>query len=255
MAAVMQHRVSFQWQINIAMLIFAAIFLPLTISLGFWQLQRAEEKQALLAEYGARKTAAPAAVASLDPSEDHQYRRVKVRGHLINDRTLLLENRVRNGQPGFEVITPVEIDPQQPWIWVNRGWIAGSLHRAELPQIPPVKGGLVLHGHLYRALDKPFTVGEEVWRERWPQVLQNFDDALLAERLGKTFFPYTLRLDQDSPAALATGWDIVNLIPEKHKGYAVQWFAMAVALVILSLFANSNLGAVIKNAGSKKTLD
>ncbi|MGD9662618.1 MAG: SURF1 family protein [Porticoccaceae bacterium] len=248
----MQQQVTFKWQINIAMLVFAAFFLPLTISLGFWQLQRAEEKQALLDEYRARETAAPQAIASIDSSADHQYRRVKAHGHLINDRTLLLENRVRNGRPGFEVMTPVETAPEKPWIWVNRGWIAGSLDRTQLPQIPELTTAVTLHGHLYRMLDKPFTVGDEVWREHWPQVLQNFDGTLMARRLGRTFFPYTIRLDQDSPGALATGWEIVNVIPEKHKGYAAQWFTMAAALVILSVFANSNLGAVIKSHRMKE---
>jgi len=246
MVTAMQQRVSFKWQINFAMLFFAAIFLPLTITLGLWQLHRADEKQALLTEYEGRAEAMPVAIEAIDLSMDHQYRRVSVKGQMLNDRTLLLENRVRNGRPGFEVITAVEIAPQL-WLWVNRGWIPGSLDRSELPQVPTVTELAHLRGHLYSALDKPFTVGEEVWREDWPQVMQNFDGDLLSERLGKEIYPYILRLDQDSPAALKTGWEIVNVMPEKHLGYALQWFAMAVALLILSVFANSNLGTVIKS--------
>lgn len=253
MVSAAQKKVAFQWQVNRAMLAFAALFLPLTVSLGFWQLQRADEKQALLSEYRAREAAAPVSVDEIEPGGEHQYRPATVSGHFINGRTLLLENRIRDGKPGYEVLTPLEYGPEKPLLWVNRGWVAGSYNRDELPDVPAVRGEVTLRGHLYRAVGKPFTAGEEVWRSQWPQVFQNFDPELLASRLERPLFPYTLRLDQDSTAALQTGWEIVNVMPEKHTGYAVQWFAMATALVILSLFANSNLGAVIKSRRLKPT--
>ena len=56
-----------------------------------------------------------------------------------------------------------------------------------------------------------------------------------------------MRLEADSPAALRTGWEIVTVSPEKHRGYAVQWFMMAAALVVLSAFANSNLAGWLKS--------
>lgn len=236
----------FCWQPNIGMLVFAALFLPVTIALGFWQLERAEEKQALLSEYQGRELANPVVFNTQDSAVDQQYRRVRATGEFINSHTLLLENRIRHGKPGFEVLTPLALGEGQPWLWVNRGWIAGSLDRSQLPKVPDVTGSTTVWGHLYQAIDKPFTVGAETWRPQWPQVLQNFDTALLAAHLKTPFYPYTLRLDQESPAALETGWEVVNLSPATHTGYAVQWFTMALALVVLSVFANSNLAAVLK---------
>ena len=58
------------------------------------------------------------------------------------------------------------------------------------------------------------------------------------------------------PGALETGWQVVNVVPGMHTGYAVQWSALSMALLILTLFANSNLGAVLKHRKSytrKKT--
>jgi len=250
MVTVTQINPVFKWQFNLGMLVFAGVFLPLTIALGLWQLQRAEEKQAMLEEYRARDSAAPMAFASLSREGDHQYRRVELVGRLAHQHSVLLENRVQEGKPGYEVLTPVELGGEQPWVWVNRGWIAaGSYDRSTLPEIPVEAGEVQLRGHLYQAVKKPFSLGEEIWRSEGPQVFQNLDLVLLSAQLGREFFPYILRLDQDSPAALQTGWDVVTVMPEKHTGYAVQWFALAAALLILSLFANSNLGAVIKRQG------
>ncbi len=236
-----QDKAAFRWQPNVGVLIFVAVFLPLTIALGFWQLSREAEKQALLDEYRAREVAAPVVLSTLDAKADQQYRRVRVRGAFLNEYTVLLENRVRQGKPGFEVVTLFKVEDNGAPIWVNRGWIAGYLERARLPEVPEVTGSAEIFGHLYRPLKEPFVVGEEVWRSQWPQVLQNLDMAALAEHLKMAPSPYQLRLDQGSRGALQTGWDVVNLMPEIHRGYAVQWFAMAIALVILAMFANSNL--------------
>ena len=237
----------FRWQPNLKVLVFVLVFLPLTVSLGFWQLSRADEKAALLAEYRARETAAPVSLAALDADGDHQYRRVTARGRFDNRRTVLLENRVRLGRPGFEVVTLFELEDNARPVWVNRGWIAGHLDRTRLPEIPEVAGPVTLFGHLYRPLAPPFTVGKERWRSRWPQVMQNLDTGALSARMALTTppHPYRLRLDRGSPGALETGWDVVNVLPEKHLGYAVQWFAMAFALAVLALFANSNLGEAL----------
>ena len=248
--------VRLSWQPNWSLLIFAACFLPLTISLGFWQLGRAEEKRTLLEEHQARESAAPVSLDSLDLSRDQQYRRVLVEGHFVENRIILLENRVRHGKPGFEVLSPFAVSGKSPWLWVNRGWIEGSLDRDVLPAVPSVVGNIRLMGHLYRQIGEPFTVGEERWRQQWPQVLQNFELQWVSERIDTPSLPYVLRLDGNSTGALDADWQIVNVMPEKHTGYAVQWFLMAFALVILSLFANSNMGAVInqkRRAGREST--
>ena len=241
-----QDQRGFRWQLNKGVLAFVVLFLPLTVALGFWQLSREEEKRQLLDEYRARETSPPVPLSRLEENEDHQYRRVSATGRFDNAHTVLLENRVRQGRPGFEVVTLFELEDNARPVWVNRGWIAGFLDRSRLPEIPRVDGPVTLFGYLYRPLEEPFTAGEEIWRSRWPQVFQNLDLALLSEKMDTAFHPYRLRLDRGSRGALKTGWDVVNVVPEKHRGYAVQWFAMAFALLILAVFANSNLAGLLK---------
>lgn len=235
----------FQWHPHRRILVFVALFLPLTISLGFWQLDRAAEKQVLLDESGTRQQAAPVLLEAVDFAASNQYRPVLATGSFDNAHHILLDNRVRRGQPGYEVITPFQLSATDRWILVNRGWVAATASRDELPQIADVTGQVTLQGHLYASPGKPFTLGEDQWRDTWPQIVQNLDPALVSGKLGVELTPLTLRLNEVSPAGYQVGWEVVNVQPQKHVAYAVQWFALAGALAILALFANSNLSALI----------
>lgn len=249
MASGWQHsgRPRLQWQWNWKLMVFVLCLLPVTTGLGFWQLQRADEKRQLLAEFEQRRDSPAKSLADLTISDGVSYRRVIARGRYDNDRTVLLANRIRRGRYGYEVVTPFDIEGSG-WVLVNRGWVAGSLDRQELPGIPEVTGEVQISGYLYRSPGNHFTVGEEQWRGGWPEVAQNLEFDRLSQRLGLALPTYSLRLEASAPGALATGWDVVNVEPQRHTAYAVQWFALSLALVVLSLFANSNLARVLKRA-------
>ncbi|MEA3299151.1 MAG: SURF1 family protein [Pseudomonadota bacterium] len=236
----------FRWQPNRGILLFTLLFLPVTLSLGFWQLDRAEEKRMLAAEFQGREVAAKVNLDDLETGGDHQYRRVTATGRFDPDHAILLDNRVRQGRPGYEVVVPFQLAASGRWLLVNRGWIGAAASRDQLPAVAEVPGDVTLSGYLYQSPGEPFTLGAEQWRERWPQVLQNLDIAGVATLLEVELSPWTLRLDASSPGALAVGWEVINVQPEKHTAYAVQWFALAAALVVLALFANSNLGALVR---------
>jgi len=157
----------------------------------------------------------------------------------------LLENRVKNGRPGYEVLGVFGSDDLK--ILVNRGWVEGSLNREILPNVEFESGDDIrLFGYAYRSASKPFTLGGPIWTGGWPERIQAIDWDQLSDRLDYSLLPYLVRLDANSAEAYSTGWVIVNLPPQKHIAYAVQWFALAILLVVLTVFACSNLGAVIK---------
>ncbi|WP_016782735.1 SURF1 family protein, partial [Pseudomonas fragi] len=82
--------------------------LPLLLFLGFWQLGRAEQKRVLLDNYAERQMAAPVAVGQLHGLADPAFRRVQLRGHFDGQHSLLLDNRVRDGQGGVELLQPFQ---------------------------------------------------------------------------------------------------------------------------------------------------
>lgn len=234
-----------QWRPNGRLLLFFLPLLPITLGLGFWQLQRADQKRELLATYESRRQSAPIPVTSVDQGSEHLYVRVEVDGVPDTGHQFLLDNRMRNGRPGFEVLTPVAL-ADGTWVLVNRGWIAAGATRAQLPDIPPLAERVHWVGYLYQVPGKPLILGGDE-AAGWPQVVEQIDRAQLERRLGHPLFTDVVRLEH-SPG-LDTTWAMVNLPPEQHIGYAVQWFAMAAALAILLVVTNSNLAEWWRRSG------
>ena len=242
----------FKWQPNAKLLVFSLLMLPLLLSLGFWQLQRGEEKQEIV-DHHARNQQLPPVVSAeeLASGEDHQYRLAWVHGSVDNQRVIILDNKVKNGRPGYEILQSMTISGVQEKLLINRGWVEASLDRDILPSISPIEGEVQLRGYLYRALKGGYRLDDGIRQvQDWPSRVGWITLERANELFNEPFMPYQLRLDQDSPGAFKTGWTTVAVQPEKHVGYAVQWFAMAITLLIMTLIANSNLVSWLK--GSSK---
>lgn len=236
----------FHWQPNKNLLLLCLCLFPLLIALGFWQLDRAAEKQRILNQYNANQQASPAGVEALRSESNLQYRSAWLEGELDASRRIILDNRVANGKPGYEILEALTVAGIEQKILVNRGWVPASLDRSILPQIEAVKGQVQFRGALYQTLGG-YRLDDGITQvAQWPARV-GWISAERAETLfGEGFFPYQLRLDQDSPGALQTGWATVTVQPSKHTGYAVQWFAMALVLLIMAVIANSNLADCLK---------
>ena len=243
---------TFSWQPNAKLLFLVLLMMPLLISLGYWQLDRAQEKREILAEFKANQESQPVAFELLDASVNLQYRQVQFVGELDASRRVLLDNRVRNGRPGYEIFEVLTIASSELKILVNRGWVQASLDRNQLPEIESVNGKVLLRGSLYKVLRGGLQLDDGVRAvENWPGRVGWISTERAAEIFANEFFAYQLRLDSDSVGALTTGWPTVSVQPEKHTAYAVQWFVMALVLLLLTINANSNLKARFKFKMSK----
>lgn len=228
----------------------AIAVLPILLLLGTWQLQRAEEKRAIQDSLEARQQEAPQPMATIDEQAESQtlaFRRVLLKGEFDNERIFLLDNRVRSGQVGFEILSPFRSSSGQ-WLLVNRGWVKGDPARRQLPSPPPVEGEVETEGLIHVPAGEPFMLGEQILSPgQWPQVVQAVEVEKFAALLDLPLFPYVLRLREAAPGALNADWPTIMVGPEKHVGYAVQWFAMSLALIIWFIVANTNVVALIKS--------
>jgi len=241
----------FHWQPNKNLLLLSFCLFPLLIGLGFWQLDRAGEKQRILEQHRTNQQAAPATVETLIAADGLQYRSAWLIGQLDAERRLILDNRVKNGRPGYEILEPLTVAGLDQRVLVNRGWVPASLDRAQLPEVEPVIGAVQLRGSLYQTLGG-YRLDDGIGRvSQWPARVGWVSAARAGELYGEDFFPYQLRLDQDSPGALQTGWATVSTQPAKHRGYAVQWFVMALVLLLMTLIANSNLAEWLRQRRAK----
>lgn len=207
------------------------------IWLGVWQLGRAEEK---IAQQERWETLQPEEWPL--PGRAIEGQPVIIEGRYIPGRQWLLDNRTRDGQAGYEVVTLFEPTKGDP-VLINRGWIAGTRDRARLPDVSVDDTMETLET---RAAEwpQPPVLGEVELTPGWPKRVQALTPALAVESspmdLGKRGLSETfLRLaDPGQPGALRADWAPDRLGADTHYGYAAQWFGLAIVLVVLSLVAS-----------------
>jgi surfeit locus 1 family protein len=232
MAKRMGLRFKADWRISL----FSLAFLPILLGLGAWQLNRAEQKRQILQQHDARERQdAIQYRADLGPNT-----KVVVKGSLEAGRYWLLEGRTYQGKPGYEVLMALRL-PEQVLL-VNRGWVPAALDRTVLPTLEPVPAYAVdLEGTLMLPSDSPLTNEADNQLLQWPHRILEMDIALMGEQLEEPIADLFLRLSPEHPLALQSVWQPTNMPPERHTAYAIQWFGLAFALVLLWLAASSNI--------------
>lgn len=210
----------------------AVLAVCLFVSLGFWQLDRAAQKEDL-----ERLFTADAAYEPVSEVDDPvPFQRLRTRGRYLTDRQILIDNIVREGRLGYLVITPLEIRLGEPLLLVNRGFV----NRASLdnPGVElevqterlEVRG---LAGNLPRVGIRG-GAGFESGGTEWPRigVYPTYDE--VAAELEADLMPWVLLLGPEEPDGFGRDWQPVQSGPMTHYGYAFQWFAMAVAVIAIA---------------------
>lgn len=197
--------------------------------LGRWQLQRAHEKEALLAGVERAQAAALEELSRLPPGTDLRFRAVAVRGQFLADRQVLLDNQLQQGRPGVRAYVPFQLDPGPRLVLVDRGWLARPDRSQALPQAAVPPGEIELKGVLLDPPGAGMTLGEAP-DQSWPALVTRIDLAELQSRLGQPLLDFVLE-DLDTPrgASIRAGM----LPPERHRGYAVQWFGLSLTILII----------------------
>lgn len=209
------------------------LLLPVLLGLGFWQLQRGEQKQQLLDAFEARRQSSPIFADALLRSADPGYQRVRLQGYFDREHSLLLDNRVRDGRAGVELLQPFHDQLSGLWVLVNRGWLPWPDRRIA-PAFSTPDGTLQLQAWAYVAPGGGLQLSGADG-EGWPRLVTVVEADLLWQQLNRSGLPYELRLEP-GPASYRLGWPVVAMSPGKHQGYAVQWFALAAALLGLYVY-------------------
>lgn len=217
-----------------------AVMLPALLALGVWQLHRADYKRHLQAEYDQYQNEPAAPIASEMRGVDTlRFHRLRARGRYEADRQILIDNRIHQGQPGYEVITPLHIDGGPVRILVNRGWVAAGPDRQPPPLDTPGEAVEVTGVAMVPA--SPGLVLGDVHPPgpNWPVTWQYLDLGDYAHRVTFPVLPVVLLLDPDSPSGgFVRQWARLDTGIHTHQGYALTWFSLAAALAVIYLLAN-----------------
>lgn len=214
----------------------AIAMIALTLFLAKWQLDRADEKRALQARYDLmRQDPAVSLPSGKLSSDDLLYRKVEIRGHFDFNHEIYIDNKLYQGAPGYHVIAPFRDSATGTYVLVNRGWLAAGSDRSIQPGARRVPGevrieGIVVSPHSRYLELSSATVHRRVW--------ENLNFGRYASSLPYPVQPVLILQFNDTADGLLRVWERPDAGASMHMGYAVQWFAIASAILIIYLVLN-----------------
>jgi cytochrome oxidase assembly protein ShyY1 len=178
------------------------------IALGQWQAGRAEEKRAAAA----------------------RVERIVVYGEFLPERTLLLDNKVRERRVGYEVVTPLRL-AEGIHVLVNRGWIAAPPRRSQLPQVTTPRGRVRVEGVMLARLPQPLALGEPPKGPVRPAV----DLKAFAAESGLPLQSFVIEQHAGPADNLLREWPRPDAGADKNAAYAFQWYSLAALALVLGI--------------------
>jgi surfeit locus 1 family protein len=195
-------------------LLLAALGCAAGIALGNWQVGRAEQKKALGIELAKRQVA--------------------MRGVFLPQFTVLLDNKLRGGRPGYEVITPLKRSDSDSAVLVDRGWVAAPPTRDVLPELRTPPGIVHVEGIALERLPRALQMDPAARGK----VRQNLDIRSYGEEAGLKLEPFVVEQHSALDDGLLREWPRHDAGIATHESYALQWYSLAaLALVLGAVFS------------------
>jgi len=216
------------------------VVLVILLRLGFWQLDRAEEKRQILARQQAQMQL-PAIDISRLPEDitEMEFRRVQIQGVFDSSRQVFIDNKVHNGRPGYHVVTPLKISGRAEYVLVDRGWVPMNPDRRILPTIDTPASVVSVYGLVKTHPRDVADLGSDNRSNQgWPAVVRWVDIDWFSRETNLQTLPILMLLDKAAKHGFVREWKFVNLPPEKSTSYAVTWFSLAAVLVIIFFSVN-----------------
>ena len=211
-------------------LIFTFIFMPITFSLGLWQLDRADEKRNILATFDQLVTKAP---ANLD-DELLNWQPITAQGR-YTDLVLYEDNALLDGKAGFRIYHLFETLDDK-YIFIHRGFVERQQIKNDLPIVSIPQGDFVLTGNKLEKNKNPFVQNTA---EENPLIIQEFNLDQIVDNFNylknKLVYAFLFNLNPSDINKFKSIEKPINMTTEKHLGYAIQWFGLFAILLIMTL--------------------
>ncbi|WP_206954654.1 SURF1 family protein [Trinickia acidisoli] len=211
--------------------------MAVTIRLGFWQRDRAHQKEALQAQIERYEHAPARSVGAQPiPLASIEYHRVRAVGRFMPAHVVYLDNRPYQDQPGFYVVMPLELTGGG-YVLVNRGWLPrnADVRTAMAPYRTPT-GEVAIEGIARANASRAFELGQGGSAPH-QQIRQNLDVAAFASETGLALQPFVVQQTSDDGDALVRDWPAPTTGVDTNYGYMFQWWGMAAAALGFGLYA------------------
>jgi surfeit locus 1 family protein len=236
--------VRYQFKPGLLISLVTLLFVFVLLALGFWQLDRANQKETIQRQFMNRYTGKPVNLNKNTPErikkDQMQWRKSVIDGNYSTDYIFLLDNQVMDSQVGYFVYTPFKLAAESVWVLINRGWVKAGPRREESPLIKTPGARIKVNG----VIKPPPRTGLKLGQAGMEKItgttyrVQHLDIDQIAEHTNLELLPYIVRLDLNDAYGFKREWRLPGSGKEKHLGYAFQWFALAIALLIIYFVVN-----------------
>ena len=230
----MRYSFRFRWVPFIA----AVLVVAVGVSLGNWQLRRAEQKLALQQQMLARAEFEPVnanAVAPEPETAPEEFRRVLAEGEFISSWSVYLDNRPYQGRAGFYLLMPFKLAGSEQSVLVMRGWFPrDATDRERIPEIAVPKGVIRLEGRVRASTGKLMQLGKAAALQPGA-IAQNIDIEDVARASKLSLQTFIIEQTNDTADGLVRDWPIPSVGIDTHKGYAFQWYILALVAALFFL--------------------
>jgi surfeit locus 1 family protein len=226
---------------NLAAVIAVIFAVALFTSAGIWQSHRAQYKDELKAKVEIALRAAPIELPTLMVrAEDLEFRSVHLRGAWVAEKTIFIDNKIRDGVVGYDVVAPLRIGDSNQHVLVNRGWIAAPSLRSELPGVTTPAGTVEINGIARAPSNRFLELSPQSKEGEQGRVWQNLTIERFRVWSGLTLQPtviYQQNASDDKLMRVSVAPEATGLSADRHRGYALTWFGLAAVTLVLAVAA------------------
>ena len=203
-------------------------------SLGFWQLDRANEKRAIEASIQKANTGIVELIADENSLLEKEYYQVRLNGQYQSNKQFIYDNQIVYQVSGYYVLTPFKLEGQPSTIIINRGFIPWNGDREKLADVSIEKTKSEIKVQISKPIKRIELKSSEIGNN-FPVLIQAVDLVKMSELAGIDFSSMVGLLDASMDDGFVRKWEPYTGSIEKHIGYAVQWFLMAIVLGIIGI--------------------
>ena len=204
------------------------------ISLGFWQLDRADQKRTIEASIQKANTGVVELIVNQNELLNKEYYEVRLQGSYIGDKQFIYDNQIVDQASGYYVLTPFVLTGQSNAIMINRGFIPWNGRRDQLDDIAVDSTFREVKIQVSRPIKRIELKTSDI-SNQFPVLIQAIDFDVIEEISSTSFVDVIGLLDPSSDDGFVRKWEPYTGSIEKHIGYAIQWFLMALVLGIIGI--------------------
>lgn len=210
------------------------------VKLGMWQIDRGQEKQAIIDQHAQAMSHQPQLLSAAQLSSDELETddRIQVQGRFQSDEYFLIDNQTFNGRVGYHVVALLDSESlSEMRLPVNLGWIPLPGSRDIWPDVRLPDGEVTVQGRIHYPAERPFLLREQQFSTTLPQRIQYLELESIREQTGWPLAAVSVLLDENIEWGFARDWPVVVMEPHRHYAYAAQWFGLAVAAAVIFYIA------------------